>query len=248
MAKVAIGFILYSKTDVFALFAQSLQNQTFQDFELFCRDNTQGGFESLVREHFLNIHYSTGENIGWGPSHNQMFAQSESELYLALNVSQILEPDCLEKMVAAIDLYDKNGRQYAAATATVCQLDVQKAVAGEVSAAQTDRIDTIGHSLLLDGRVVNMYQGQALSRCSFDMNGLYEVFGVSGCLALYRRSAVITARLGDVHQTLFDPAIFMYKEDVELDWTLARAGFSALWVPCARSYYARTARHEGSTG
>lgn len=61
-----------------------------------------------------------------------------------------------------------------------------------------------------------------------------EVFGVSGAVGLYRRAAIQKAG-----GYLFDPAWFMYKEDVDLAIRLRRAGFIAWFESEAVAWHAR---------
>lgn len=65
-----------------------------------------------------------------------------------------------------------------------------------------------------------------------------EVFGASGCSVLYRRSFIDST---NDQGYLFDPNIFMYKEDVELDWRIAAYGGKCIFVHDAIGYYDRTA-------
>ena len=58
------------------------------------------------------------------------------------------------------------------------------------------------------------------------------VFGACAGAALYRRSALgrVAAPSGDV----FEPSLYMYLEDVDLNWRLQRAGYECRYIPSAR--------------
>ena len=60
-----------------------------------------------------------------------------------------------------------------------------------------------------------------------------EVFGASGCVALYRRQAL--DQVGG-----FDERFFAYQEDVDLAWRMRSAGWIAVYEPAA------VAHHQGS--
>lgn len=114
------------------------------------------------------------------------------------------------------------------------------AVAGKVltadSGASDSVLDSAGLAMRRGLRAFDIGQGEP------DM-GQYDqwrtVFGVSGAVALYRRSALEIVAQGDA---VFDPRLFMYKEDVDLAWRLQRAGFRAGIDGNAIAHHHRTIR------
>lgn len=67
-----------------------------------------------------------------------------------------------------------------------------------------------------------------------------EVFGASGCVALYRRQAL--DQVGG-----FDERFFAYQEDVDLAWRLRSAGWIAVYEPAAIAHHLGSASSgEGS--
>jgi GT2 family glycosyltransferase len=63
-----------------------------------------------------------------------------------------------------------------------------------------------------------------------------EVFGVSGCTALYRVAALEDVKIGTGY---FDDDFFVYREDVDLAWRLRGRGWTARCVPSARAWHRR---------
>ena len=63
-----------------------------------------------------------------------------------------------------------------------------------------------------------------------------EVFGVSGCVALYRVAALRDVRIST---GFFDEDFFVYREDVDLAWRLRGRGWTARCVPSALGWHRR---------
>ncbi len=63
-----------------------------------------------------------------------------------------------------------------------------------------------------------------------------EIFGVSGCAALFRTEALVDARIST---GFFDDDFFVYREDVDLAWRLRGRGWTARCVPAARAWHRR---------
>lgn len=93
-------------------------------------------------------------------------------------------------------------------------------------------IDTAGLEYKCLAQIVDRFAGQELPATS-DLLQAKQVFGVSGAIGLYRCSAIEKAG------GLFDPAWFMYKEDVDLALRLRDAGYIAWFEPTAIGYHKR---------
>ena len=66
---------------------------------------------------------------------------------------------------------------------------------------------------------------------------LYEVFGVSGAAAIYRRSFIDDVK---VDGQFLDEDFFTYREDADVAWRGRVFGWRALYVPAAVGYHVRT--------
>lgn len=139
---------------------QSMRSQTFQDFEIVCRDNTGGKNRELIESQYPEIIYTTGDDLGFTGSHNALYAESQSELYLCSNASGYFASDYLEKLVQSIDRIDSKGNLYAAACGKLYRWDYTfYKETQDLASSFTDQIDTIGHQLLPNLRVTDMAQG-----------------------------------------------------------------------------------------
>jgi GT2 family glycosyltransferase len=99
-------------------------------------------------------------------------------------------------------------------------------------------IDTTGHVATRARLFRNRGEGAA-DRGQFDRPG--EVFGVSGALALYRRTMLdeVAWRCDDGRLQWLTEDLFAYFEDVELDWRARRFGWIAWYEPTAVATHER---------
>lgn len=65
MVRITVGFIVRSKPHYLETFMQSMRTQSFQDFELICKDNTNGKNEELITQNYPEITYVKGEDKGF---------------------------------------------------------------------------------------------------------------------------------------------------------------------------------------
>lgn len=94
-------------------------------------------------------------------------------------------------------------------------------------------IDSTGHRAFVTRLFRNRGEGE-VDRRQHDRAG--EIFGVCGALALYRR-----AMLDDVAVAgeIFDEDLFLYFEDVDLDWRARLRGWRAWYTPDAVAEHER---------
>jgi GT2 family glycosyltransferase len=148
-----------------------------------------------------------GENLGFGAAANRGIAAVESEAVALVNTDIELEPDWLERAVAALDADPS-----AASVAT-------KMVAMD----DPGRIYDTGDFLGRDGLAV---QRGKFRRDDGRWDAPGEVWGACAGAALYRRRAVL--EVGG-----FDERFFMYLEDVDLALRLRMAGWRCRYEPVA---------------
>ncbi|MCA9389236.1 MAG: glycosyltransferase [Candidatus Magasanikbacteria bacterium] len=221
MKKLVIQVVLFHGSQYLHALLRSLERQTFTDFEVLFYENSVDETElARVRVHLANFtcHYrlDIGEkNLGFS-AHNILYQKTVSPYVFVLNQDAYLADDCLEKMVQALD----NDKNIASATPLVMRWDEKP----------TDDIDSAGLEYLCLGMVSD------LKRITSN-----PVWGVSGAVALYRRSSIEHVR---DDRNLFDPRFFMYKEDVELAFRLHHAGFTSICVSETKAFHIRSIREE----
>ncbi|MEK7068129.1 MAG: glycosyltransferase, partial [Patescibacteria group bacterium] len=195
--KLAISLVVYNGADYLPYCFNSIFNQSYQEFQLFILDNgsTDSSF-ALVKE------ISSGRsntvvlppeplNIGFAAGHNKIIQQCRSEFILLLNQDTILEPDYIAQLMNFMESHSSAG----AFAGKVLRWNFKYA-AKLTNAGKTDIIDTTGLSLFRSGRVADRGAGE---KDSGQYDHTEEVFGVSGCLPLYRVEALRQVGYFDEH-------------------------------------------------
>jgi N-acetylglucosaminyl-diphospho-decaprenol L-rhamnosyltransferase len=158
-----------------------------------------------------------GRNLGFGGAVNRGVAATGSELVLVCNPDLEVLPGAVAALVAALD---------ADPTAGVAGPVVRTGDGHVYPSARRfpSLVDAAGHALLglwqPDNRFTRRYHGDTTATSPI------AVDWVSGACFLARRAALES--VGG-----FDEDYFMYVEDVDLCWRLARAGWATLFVPGA---------------
>lgn len=220
------------------LFA-SLAAQTDRNWKLFVHENSGAGEERAAVKRMtaawsgrLPITYTEStENLGFAGGHQFLFASHDADLVLLVNQDCLIEPGYVATLRAV----------FADPTVVAAEGKILRWDEGEHGRpVKSDVVDTLGltrtrwHAV----RDITIPSGPGASPLS--QGGEYaRVFGVSGCLPMYRRAAVVAT---DPQGRLFDPAYGSYKEDVDLAYRLARAGGKTVVVPEAIAYHHRAFR------
>lgn len=207
----------------------SLAKQSFKDFELLVLDNGSSPEEgsairNAVEQSGLPIRLErVEETLNFVGGHNRLWGQHTSPLVLLLNDDAFLEPEylalILDVMQTHVDVGAVGGRMY--------RWDFD---ARETNGGRTQTMDSCGLELRPSGAVKDRRRGK-------QGTALEIVFGVSGCLPLYRRAAI--------EQTAPDGLLFVssfeaYKEDVEVAHRLNRAGWKSYVAHGAVAYHRRS--------
>ncbi len=100
----------------------------------------------------------------------------------------------------------------------------------QLELARPDRVDGCGIAWNRRWEAVQVARGEAAAGLPRDS---FELFGVSGTAALFRRRALAASALAG--GAIFEPRLGSWYEDVELAARLRAAGWSARCVPSARA-------------
>ncbi|MEK7094646.1 MAG: glycosyltransferase family 2 protein [Patescibacteria group bacterium] len=232
---LALQLLTYRRTDVLPALFESLRAQTDKDWTLYHLDNSTNENERIaIQSYFKSVGSDipivtiTGkDNLGFAGGHETLFRENNADLVLLLNDDAILEPTYIETLRQFIVSHEK----VAAVEGAVMRWVLDQ----NGGPKKTDIIDTLGFSRSRSGRVSDISSGRPA--CEFVDKFLRDekVFGVSGCLPMYRRAAVESLSDG----RLFDPAYTSYKEDVDLAYRLNKNGWEARVVPSAVAYHLR---------
>jgi len=156
-------------------------------------------------------------NLGFAVANNQGLRLCTGEYVLLVNPDVELAPDYVERAIAHFS-----------------RLEVGSVTGKLLRPNPPGTVDSTGHNVYGIGWAEN--RGEELPDNGYDQAG--EVFGVCAAAAMYRRAALNQVAIdGEV----FDESYFAYIEDVDLDWRLRWAGWSAWYEPAAVGIHHRSA-------
>ncbi len=203
---------------------RSLLRQTEVPAQRLVIDNasSDGSLSRLQQEDPALEVVANRTNVGFARAANQAVAAARGKWLLLLNVDVELEPDYVERLLAAGERLPEVG-----------------SVTGKLlrprNAQRPVIVDSTGHLLYSNGWAANRGEGNP-DQPAWDHGG--EVFGVSGAAPLYRIKALREASHHCARP--FDERFFAYIEDVDLDWRLRWLGWRA-WYEPAVAWHHRSA-------
>lgn len=191
----------------------ALRRQTAQDFELVVVDNAStDGSQQVLREACPSaVLVQVRRNLGFAQACNLGIARARGAWILTLNNDTEAAPDFVERLRAA------------AATAADDVGMLQPCV---LLGEGRERLNSTGVVVHRDGSANDRDFGRPLAAGAPPG----DVLCVTAGAGLYRRAMLEATRLPTGY---FDPAFFMYFEDVDLGWRARLAGWRAQYVPGA---------------
>ncbi|HEX3069020.1 MAG TPA: glycosyltransferase family 2 protein [Thermoanaerobaculia bacterium] len=224
----------------------ALAKQTHNDIELIHIDNASDDDSiAIVRNASLSARQIINDtNRGFSAAVNQGVRIANGEFVLLLNPDAFLEPEYVERLVAALN---NAGESFGMAT-------------GKLLQAESGLIDSMGIRMTRSGRHFDVGQGARESGAGSRESELgqgsppnhsdtrhpapdtrNEVFGVSGASALYRMSFVRDVTIGG---EFLDEDFFAFREDADVAWRGRLFGWRAVYVPDAVGHHVRTVTPE----
>ncbi|MEK9183105.1 MAG: glycosyltransferase family 2 protein [Patescibacteria group bacterium] len=232
--KLSVHLVSWNGAKYIPLLFKSLREQTFKDWFVFIWDNNSSdNTVELIKNEVnnLGVQYKiieSKENLGFAGGHNEVFKKTDGGYVLLLNQDMYLSPDCFEKLLDFLDSH----HEAAAVSPRLMKWDF-------ANGAFTNTIDTLGLKVFKNRRVVDWQAGEEWrgNVIPAEAGIQLEVFGISGALPMYRRAALETVAFynGD----FFDASYHSYKEDVDLAYRLASAGFKSYVLSDAVAYHDR---------
>lgn len=181
----------------------SLEQQSFGDFETIVVDNSGCGNVRQLRLPAKVRVIENAENVGFGAAVNQGLRLSEGKYLATLNDDAVAGTSWLEQMVQLMESRPEAG---------MC--------ASQIRLADSQRLDSAGMLLCADGSSKQRGHGEPPERFSVPE----EVFFPSACAALYRRAML--EEIGG-----FDETFFLYSEDTDLGLRARWAGWRCFYAP-----------------
>ncbi|QWV92452.1 glycosyltransferase family 2 protein [Geomonas oryzisoli] len=192
---------------------ESLQEQTFHDFEVIVVDNgsSDGSVAYLKQRPEVRL-VPLQENAGFAAGNNAALPYAQGEYLVTLNNDTKAEPDWLEKLVAVADAHPEAGM-------VGCRI---------LSYQDPERVDSMGMAICRDGMSRGNFRGRRFADLKVEDEA--EILFPSACVALYRRSMV--DQIG-----FFDGDFFAYCEDSDLGLRGRLAGWRAVLARDAIVYH-----------
>lgn len=219
---VYVGIVTYNSAKLIPSCIEGLLRQTYQPMCIVVLDNnSHDDIDNVIHAYPTVLFIKNRVNTGFGRGHNaiiQRVKPRKKDYYFAVNPDVLLDPQYVQRLVRS------------------CKLHRAVWATGKLYKDNNRRIlYSAGHALLRDGYAFNIGFGLPDSK---EYNRSREVFGASGAAALYGGDLLRgVSRNGN----FFDPALFMYYEDVDIDWRARLAG-KRCWYEASA-----TAVHPGGT-
>jgi GT2 family glycosyltransferase len=192
---------------------KALRRQTYPHLEILLVDNgSTDGSVAFTRQHFPEVVVlELGRNFGLTGAINRGIEQARGEVLVPLNNDTEVDPHWAQALVDRLAAFPDAG-----------------IVASKMLLfAERDKIHSAGDGFGNNGIPINRGVWQADTG---QFNADTYIFGGCGGAVAYR-----WAMLNDIG--LFDEELFMYLEDVDLNWRAQLAGYKAVFAPDAVVYH-----------
>lgn len=211
---VYVGIVTYNSARLMDACFAALSRQIYPHIQIVVFDNhSSDNIAKLMRKYPHVRFIQSSKNVGYGSGHNNILRAircKNNDYYLTLNPDARLSPTYISQLVSSCRRHKAGwavGKLYK---------DTKKTV-----------LYSAGHAILRDGYAFNIGYGMkdgpqySVSR---------KIFGAPGAAALYSHALISAlSRDGD----FFDPALFLYYEDIDIDWRANLAGYACWFEPSA---------------
>ncbi len=169
---------------------------------------------------------SEGGNIGYGASYNEILEKFPGfEYFLLVTSDVLLDLAAVKKIIAEME----KDKEIAMCSGKIYHWNFEER-------QKTDLIDSFGISAKKNHHFFDRGQGEK-DVGQYDSK-LQNFFGLTGAVLLIRTSVIPEIRKNG---RIFDPLIWMYKEDIDLSYRLRWLGKKIVMFPEVWAWHARTA-------
>lgn len=216
---VSIVLVTWNSAPYLRRCLEGIAGQTHRNRELIAVDNASAdGSADLVAGHATTV-IRNDTNRGFSAAVNQAIAIARGELLLIVNPDCFLAPEYIARLLPLFD-----DPSVGSATGLLMR-------ARGTDIEPTGEIDSMGIRMTRTGRHLDIGQGAKPYA-----NERFEVFGVSGAAALFRKSFLMDVRIDG---EALDEDFFAYREDADLAWRGRLYGWRSFCEPAAVAYHVR---------
>lgn len=216
--ELSIIIINWNTRDLLEQCLDSLFRSTgIQELEVFVVDNASRDYSpEMVKERFPQVHLIANDtNIGFAAANNQAARLSTGEYILLLNSDTIVRSGAIDTLAQFLDNHQRVG----AVGARLLNADSSLQYS-------CSPLPGLGREFKRMFHLPGVRQDGYYEMADWDINTSRQVGVLLGACMLIRRKAL--DQVG-----LLDEDYFMYTEEVDLCYRIARAGWQLFWVPAA---------------
>ncbi len=232
---VTVVILTWNSADVLPACLRGLADASPPPAELVVIDNASADDSVAIAQAFAADHPSMSfrlvantRNRGFAGGANQGIDAASHDCVCLLNPDIRLRADTLAILAGSL--------RSATDEVAVVGGKLLRAEGGRLESTQV--IDSTAIVMTRDGRHFDRGAG-SVDLGQFDSEE--DVFGITGALAMFRRSVLDAAK---VDGQVFDEDFFAYREDADLAWRLQGFGYRAKYIPTAVAYHRRTVTPE----
>jgi GT2 family glycosyltransferase len=220
---VHVGIVTFNSIDDIPKCLEALRTQTYPAIKVVILDNASSDHTvDWLRENVHDYNVVLNKcNVGFGRAHNQILRAAQlspADYYMALNPDVVLSPDYIAELIQTV-----KSPSIGWGTGKLMMMDHD--------GNRTGKLYSVGHGLYRNGYAINI--GYALPEASAYPEAC-QVFGAPGAAAIYK-----SALIQDIapNGMLFDENMFLYYEDIDVDWRARCAGWQCWYIPTSVAYH-----------
>lgn len=217
------GFIRYS--------LDSLEKQTFRDFEVNILDNASNDdTRKIIKQKYPQFNLiENDENIGFWAGQDKLLAQSGGEYILAMT-DVVLKEDFLEKAVLAME----KDKSIGALEPKIYQVNLYNSDVPKF----TNIIDTVGFKIFRSRRLINEGHGE---NDGPEFDKAKEIFAVEGAAPFFRKEVLEDIKVdGLITDPDFRNGPLGYGDDIDLAWRMRLFGWKQIYEPSVICWHDRS--------
>ena len=212
MQKVTIIVLNYNGQKYLEGCFSSLEKLDYPAFDIIMvDDNSTDSSVSFVAQNFPRVRIlKNNKNLGACISFNNAVKGVQTELIAKIDNDIIVDKDWLKEMVLALEQDPKIGL-----------------VGSKISHYGSGAVQEFGSNIDRFGYPINYFVLEGITK---DQSKIKEVFYVSGCSMLFRKS--IFEKVG-----MLDSRFFIYKDDLDLCWRMKLLGYKVVTNLDSKMYH-----------